>query len=108
MTLEDRVLDLEKLYNGIDQGRFERIEKQNTEIFNRLNKLVENTGRMDERLNNVEKDCEKHSENIEVLHGIKSAQTGGIGVLKFIIPLSIAITGIIVSLITVGIDKLSK
>ena len=108
MELEDRVLELEKDFAGIDHGRFERIEEQNKEIFSKVNKMVENTGRMDERLETVEKACGKHETDISGIKQDKAKQEGGFSMLKWIIPVSIAATGIIVSLLTWGVDKLMR
>jgi len=106
MALEDRVLELEKDFAGIDHGRFERIEKQNDQIFDKINQLADSTARMDERMKDVETACSGNTININNMKEAEAMKQGGMNMLKWIIPVSIGLTGIIVGLITWGLDKI--
>jgi len=106
MALEDRVLELEKDFAGIDHGRFERIEKQNEQIFIKINDLADSTSRMDERMEDVENACSGNTVDIKNMKEAEARKQGGMDMLKWIIPVSIAITGLLTGLLTWGLDKL--
>jgi peptidoglycan hydrolase CwlO-like protein len=108
MELEERVLELEKDFAGIDHGRFERIEHQNEQIFSKINQVADSTARLDERMRTMEKSCSENEIAITNLQSDRDRKSGGLDILKWVIPVSIALTGIIVGLVTWGIDRLAR
>jgi hypothetical protein len=106
MELEERVYNVENVVAGMDHGRFERIEDNIGKIFKRIDEYSTGQTRLQTEMMNVQTECGKHETSIETLQEARAKNEGGIGALKWIIPTAIAVTGILVAVITWSIDKL--
>jgi chromosome segregation ATPase len=106
MEYEERLRNVENVVAGMDHGRFERIEDSIGKIFRRIDEYSTGQTKLQTEMVNVQTECGKHETSIETLQEAKAKNEGGLGALKWIIPTAIAVTGILVAVITWIIDKI--
>lgn len=108
MEIEARVTKLEDGYSTLNHGRLDRIELTINSIDQKLDTLIPLHAKLDADVSNIKAVCGNFRTDIDWLKDKRYQDEGAKGMMKWLIPVSITVSSIIVSIIVFIIDKVVR
>jgi hypothetical protein len=104
MDTETRLYNLETQMGTLNHGRLDRIEETVNRMEGKIDTLIPLHAKLDTDVVNIKDNCEKFQTDIDWLKDKRYQDEGAKGMMKWLVPVSIALTGILVTIITYALD----